>query len=81
MPLYLYNTETDQTAKIPVQSDGECLWVNAPDLPTWANPVSANFALHQLLLDGEPEYLHEGVWYLVPAEDPADHYPVCAYAF
>lgn len=71
MFIYLYNTKTKQTANVPIQSDGECLWVDAADLPVWADQPSADFALHQILLNGESQYTYKGVRYFVPIEDPA----------
>lgn len=68
--LYLYNTRTKQVANVPIQSDGECLWVDAADLPTWADQPSADFALHQILLNGEPHHTHKGARYCVPIKDP-----------
>lgn len=70
MDLYLHHIETNQAAKVPVQGDGETLWVKPSDVPAWASPVSANVALHLSVTEYQDSHMHDGEAYIARPERP-----------
>lgn len=65
--IYMHNIETGQAASASIQGAGDYLWVEASDLPPWANPVSANFMVHLAATDREESYTHAGIAYIIPS--------------
>lgn len=57
--------QTPATAVVTVQGEADHLYVDPSDLPPWASPASANFALHRTLMDGLAVYLAGWVMYEV----------------
>lgn len=68
MIVYLHHVELGYTAKVAVQGGEDDLYLTPSDLPDWANPVSANAALVNYLVDGEREYRYGAVTYIVHDE-------------
>lgn len=80
MKLYMHHVELNVGDCVTVQVEGEYLWVEASDLPWWANAASANFALHRLITEEATERRYGDVTYIIApvAIDPTSKYPALA---